>query len=96
MAAVTLAMFLMLLLAQSQIVEIEKGFRDRSLQDSPVEFLDSLKYLSINDMAQNDKVSLNYNMSSYLTIPLSIFTCYCFPSYPNCHDLKNLLPTIFK
>lgn len=60
MAAVILAMSFMLLLAQSQIVEFEKGFRDRSLQDSPIEFLDSLKNLSIDEMAQNDNVSLNY------------------------------------
>jgi hypothetical protein len=68
--AVILSMFLVLLLAQSQIVKIKRAFGGRSLQADPLEFLgddqneilekiqkDSLEYLPKKDF---DKVSVNY------------------------------------
>lgn len=72
----------MLLLAQSQIVEIEKAVSGRSLQDHPMDLLQELSNKD-SEKRQYDKVSLSYN-TLYLTFYLSIFTHYWFPSYSNC------------
>jgi hypothetical protein len=58
MIAVIVSMSLMLLLAQSQIVEIEKAVSGRSLQDHP---MDSLQELSSKDSEKRQyaKVSLS-------------------------------------